>query len=323
MIARNAGLAALAGALTLCLVAPLKAQEAFPEREVRILVNYGAGGSIDRMARIMQRFLPDALGQSVIVENVAGADGKMGLEKFLEGEADCYTVLAAFAPATTVIKHDNPDLFSMDDLAIINTQWIDPAILLARKDTGWENLNDMIEAVRAEPGKYTLGSSGRGSVGPVLAEQLFTALDLDVKTVPYRGGGAARKAFSGGETHMTAAGAEGALAMRDEAVPLAVFWDGEVAGWPDAPSANEQLKDQGITVPTGGAYRFFAVESACEEQHPERFAKLVDAFEQVTQSEQFKAAAAEAGVGADWLGPQESQAQVEEADQAFEQMLSN
>jgi len=291
--------------------------QSYPEREVRLLVNYGAGGSVDRMGRLMQRYLPDALGQSVIVENVAGAGGKVGLQKFMQTDADCYTVLTAFAPATTYVKHTNPDMFSMDDLAVINVQWIDPAILIARKDTGWKNLGDMIKAVRENPGEYALASSGKGSVGPVLARELFKALELDVKMVPYRGGGNSRKAFAGGETQMTAAGSQGALRVKDISVPLAAFWDGDVPGWPDAQSVNEQLKSEGTTIPTGGAYRFFAVKAECKENHPERFETLVSAFETTTKSEAFKEAGKETGVDTDWLGPEKAQETIVEADQRF------
>jgi len=99
--------------------------QSFPEKEVTILVNYGAGGAVDRTARSVQPFLPTALGQNVIVENIGGAGGKTGLKAFLEREADGYTILTAFAPATTYGKFTTPGLFEMDDLAIINVQWTD------------------------------------------------------------------------------------------------------------------------------------------------------------------------------------------------------
>lgn len=297
------------------------AQSGYPEKDIRILVNYGAGGSVDRMARSVQRYLPDALGQGVTVENVGGAGGKIGLQKFMDEEPDGYTVLAAFAPATTVVKHDDPSIFQMDDLAVINVQWVDPAILLARKDTGWTSLQDMIDAAKEAPGTLTLAESGRGSVGTILAKALFDEVGIDVKMVPYRGGGAARKALMGGETQMTAAGAEGATAAADTAIALGLFWPETIESWPDAKPLNDQIEN--LNVPEGGAYRFFAVPAAFKEANPEGFAKLVAAFETViTENKDFAANAAETGVGTMWTGPEKGQAMIEEVDAKFTAILS-
>ena len=152
----------------------------FPEKEIKVIVNYGAGGGVDRTARSLQKFLPAEFGKTVVVENHKGAGGKIGLKKFMAEPRDGYTILTAFAPATTYVKFKDPSVFNTDDLDIINIQWIDPAIIIARKDTGWKNIDDMIKDVRANPGKYTFASSGKGSVGPVLSRVLFKELGLDI-----------------------------------------------------------------------------------------------------------------------------------------------
>ena len=316
---------ALAGALAAAtiLAGPAFAQD-FPEREVTLLVNYGAGGSVDRTARSVQPFLPDALGAPVVVENIGGAGGKTGLRRFMDMDHDGYTVLVAFAPATTYAKFTEPPLFEMDDLAVLNVQWIDPAILLARSDTGWTSLADMVAWARENPGQLTFGSSGQGSVGPILVRAMFDALGLDVKIVPYSGGGDARRAFAAGEVQLTAAGAGGATAMADQAVALGLFDEaGSAPDWPDAPSINAELEamDAGVTVPEGGAYRFFAVHSDVRDDHPERFDALVAALEEVVTSEAFKAAAEESGVGTRWTGPEEGQAMIEDVDARFTEIL--
>jgi tripartite-type tricarboxylate transporter receptor subunit TctC len=298
------------------------AMAAFPEKEVTILVNYGAGGSVDRVARSVQAYLPAALGQGVVVQNIGGANGKIGMKKFMEMPADGYTVLAAFAPATTLLKFQDPKLFDMKDLAIINVQWVDPGILLANKSTGWKNLSDLVTAAKAAPGKVTLAESGAGSVGTILAKDLFKQLDIDVKMVPYRGGGEARKAFLGGETQLTAAGAEGAEGIEDSAVALGMFWPEKISAWPDAKPMNAQLGRTDL--PEGGAYRFFAVKTEFKQKYPERFARLVKAFEQVvTKTPEFKAMADKSGVGTDWTGPEKGQALIEKVDASFTKMLKN
>ena len=108
-----------------------------------------------------------------------------------------------------------------------------------------KNIDDMIKAVKANPGKYTFGSSGKGSVGPVISRVLFKELGLDIKIVPYKGGGKTRKAFIAGEVNMTAAGSGGALKAKDQSVVLGAFMDGEVPGWESAEPINKLLKKYG------------------------------------------------------------------------------
>lgn len=312
----------LAGLATAALPCVASAEE-FPTKELTIIVNYAEGGAVDRTARSIQRFLPDALGQSVVVQNHGGAGGKIGLEKYMAAPRDGYTVLTSFAPATTIVADAAPDVFQTKELAIINMQWSDPAIIVAHKDTGWTGLDEMIEAVRANPGRYSFGSSGVTSVGHLLSAILFDKLNLDVKIVPYKGGGKTRAAFKGGHVDMTAAGAGGALAIKEDAVVLGVFWPSEVEGWPDAKPLNMLLEPHGVSVPEGGAYRFHAVHADVKTNYPERFNTLVNAFEEVTtNNEGFKAFTTETKVGADWLGPDKSTELLQEVDATFRKIIT-
>ncbi|MEM7443251.1 MAG: tripartite tricarboxylate transporter substrate-binding protein [Pseudomonadota bacterium] len=295
--------------------------QTFPDGEIEIIVNYGSGGAVDRTARSVQRFLPDALGQNVVVENIGGAGGRLGIEAYLERPADGYHVLTSFAPATTYVATTNPDLFGLDDLAVINVQWIDPAILVARNDRGWGSLDDAIAAIEAEPGRYTFGSSGATSVGHVLAMNLFDELGLDVRVVPYEGGGATRAAFLAGEVDMTAAGVQGALRVQEEATPIALFWDSPVDVWPEAVPVNSALGDD-ASVEIGGAYRFHAVHASVAEEYPERFEALVEAFRQTTlENDEFIAFADETNVGRDWRGPEASTELLEQVESSFSVMF--
>lgn len=292
--------------------------QSFPEREITMIVNYGAGGSVDRTARSLQRVLPDALGQTVVVENIGGAAGRLGLEAFLAAPRDGYTVLTSFAPATTYVATTAPDLYSIDDLAIINVQWIDPAVLVSHQDTGWETLEDLIAAVRAAPNRYTFGSSGPTSVGHVLAVALFEQLGLEVRIVPYEGGGATRAAFIAGEVDMTAAGIQGATRTQEVGTPVALFWDEPVEIWPEAVPVNAALEGEGITAEIGGAYRFHAVHADVKRDHPDRFEALVEAFRQTTvENEDFIAFADETNVGRDWRGPDASTELLEQVEESF------
>ena len=316
------GLAFAAGVLLTALAGAAASAQEFPEKPVTILVNYGAGGGVDMTARSVQRFLPEALGQPVQVENYPGAGGKIGLIKFMEAPRDGYTILTAFAPATTYVRSQDPSIFENDDLAIINMQWSDEVVLVASKDTGWNNLNDMIEAVRAEPGKFSFASSGPGSAGPIMAKMLFEALDLDVKIVPYAGGGKTRAAIKGGHVHMTAGGNSGMVPVSDSTNILGVFWDKPVPEWPGSMTVNEQIADTGVELPTAAAFRFHAVHREVKENYPERFEALVEAFRKTTlENEAFKEFADGASIRREWNGPEASQAMIDEVDARFFDIL--
>ncbi|AEA81344.1 tripartite tricarboxylate transporter substrate-binding protein [Pelagibacteraceae bacterium] len=297
----------------------------FPEKEIKVIVNYGAGGGVDRTARSLQKFLPKAFGKTVIVENHKGAGGKIGLKKFMAEPRDGYSILTAFAPATTYVKFKDSKVFKTDDLDIINIQWVDPAIIYARKDTGWKNIDDMIKAVKANPGKYSFGSSGKGSVGPVLSRVLFKELGLDVKMVPYKGGGKTRKAFIAGEVHMSAAGSGGALKAKKHAVVLGAFMKGSVPGWDKAQPINKLLKKYGykVKVPYGGAYRFHALHKDVKKNYPKRYKKIISAYKKTTKSNKdFIAFADKTKVGRDWLGPRKSNKLYRKVDKEFTDIMS-
>lgn len=298
--------------------------EDFPEKPVKIIVNYGAGGGVDLTARSVQRFLPDALGQSVVVENHAGAGGKIGILKFMEAPRDGYTILTAFAPATTVVRYQDPSVFENDDLAIINMQWADEVVLVAHKDTGWTSLKDMIEDVKANPGKYSFGSSGKGSAGPIMSGILFDKLGLDVKIVPYKGGGKTRAAFKGGHVDMIAGGNHGMVPVAENANMIGVFWEKPVPEWPGGQTVNSQLEEYGVTVPTAAAYRFHAVHKEVKEKYPERFQALVDAFKTTTlENQAFKDFADGASIRRDWNGPDASDQLISEVDARFYKIIED
>ena len=297
--------------------------ENYPSKEIRIIVPTKPGGSIDRTARSIQKFLPASIGQSVIVENVKGAGGKLGTRKFMNSPKDGYTLVSHFVPGTTIMGAKNPKLIKFSDLAIINLQWSDPVIIIAQKKSGWKSLDDMIKAVKGSPGKYSYGSSGISSAGYVLSARLFKELGLKIKIVPYDGGGKARAAFKGGHVDMTAGGAGGARRVRDSAVVLGAFWNGKVPGWPEAKPLSKLLGKFNASIPEGGAFRFIAVHKGVKEKHPARFKKLVAAMKKAVQSSEFKAFAKKSKVGSEWNGPENSTAILKKIDAGFVDMIGS
>ncbi len=294
------------------------AADPYPSSEIRLVTGTGAGGGVDRMARSVQRFLPDVLGVSVLVENRKGAGGKIALNYVRKQPPEGYYIFAYHQPGVTNIIKKNPGLLKLEDLAYININWTDPTILVARKDLGWNSLEDFIQAAKKEPGKYSFAAPSPNSAGTVMAKMLFQRLGLDVKVVPYDGGGTARASFRGGHTNLTSGGAAGMLVVEDVATPLGVFWKKAIKSWPTAKTINDQLAGRNLKLPLAGSFRLFAVPKEFKDKHPENFNKLVAAFKKlVTEHKEFQAFCDKGDIGRDWLGPEESLQVVKDVHDTF------
>ncbi|MBW1695449.1 MAG: tripartite tricarboxylate transporter substrate binding protein [Deltaproteobacteria bacterium] len=290
----------------------------YPEKEIRIITSTGPGGGVDRMARSVQRFLPDILGVSVLVENRKGAGGKIGFKYVMKQPPDGYTIWAYHQPGFTNMIKKNPGLANLDDLAFININWIDPTLLAAHKDMGWKSLDDFIKDAKKNPGKYSFAAPGASSAGAIMPQMLFNKLGLDIRIVAYGGGGSARASLMGHHTDMTAGGAAGMLAVEKVAVPLGVFSDKRIASWPDAVPINESLAKYNIRMPNAGSYRFFAVHRKFKETYPDRWKILVDGFKKlILEHKGFQEFCDKGAIGRDWFGPEKTLEIVKEVDEAF------
>ena len=181
------GAIALAFALT---CAAGKADEQYPAKPVRIVVSFSAGGPTDTVARIIGAKMGDLLGQQFFIENKVGAGGNIGADMVAKSAPDGYTLLMA-----TVSTHAiNPGLYSkmtydpVRDFAPVAQIGVTPTMLGVHPSLPVNDIKSLVALVKQNPGKYTYGSSGLGSILHLCGEQ-FKALagGLDIVHVPYRG----------------------------------------------------------------------------------------------------------------------------------------
>jgi tripartite-type tricarboxylate transporter receptor subunit TctC len=167
-----------------------RAQDVFPSKPIRIVVSFAAGGPTDTAARVVGAKMSELLGQPVLVENKAGAGGSIGADMVAKSPADGYTVLMA-----TVSTHAiNPGLYKklsydpVKDFAPIGQVGVTPCVLAVHPSVFANDVQSLIALVRANPGKYSYGSSGNGSILHLCSEQFKTlAGGLQITHVPYRG----------------------------------------------------------------------------------------------------------------------------------------
>jgi putative tricarboxylic transport membrane protein len=312
--------------LTVCCAALLMlvpaAQAAYPDKPINLVVGFGVGGSADRMTRSVSSFLSDKLDQAVRVVNKKGAGTMLAANYVLKAPADGYTVFAStFAPyMSNTIIHGGAK-YKIDDFAFINAQWFDFDLIATNKDKPYNSLAELLTAIKEKPGKISAavvqGSAGHLMVNLLLKNNGIPQKNLNLVT--YNSGGKARSAAAGGQVDFIAISAEGCEGIREFLKPLAVVLDEPSKSW-DAPVVNEALKPLGVTVPVlPGSIRGFAVKAEVKEQHPERFQKLVDAFQELLTDKGVKKFLKGNKIGSDFIGPDKTQELMQENYEVFNQ----
>jgi tripartite-type tricarboxylate transporter receptor subunit TctC len=175
------------------------ASAAYPDRPIRIIVPFAPGGTSDIGA------LSQSLGQSVFVENRAGANGNIGITAAAKAEPDGYTLLVA---SSVIVV--NPTLSRQaaydpaTDFAAIADLGSSPNVIVARPDSGIKDVADLIARARANPDEFTFASPGVGSISQLGAELLKLRANIRMTHVPFTGAGPAAQAVVAGTTRLAA-----------------------------------------------------------------------------------------------------------------------
>ena len=182
-----------------------KAEDKYPSKPVRIVVSFSAGGPTDTVARVMGAKMGDLLGQQFVVENKAGAGGNIGADLVAKSPPDGYTLLMA-----TVSTHAiNPGLYKnmpydpVRDFAPIGQIGVTPTLLGVHPSVPATDVKSLVALIKENPGRFTYGSSGLGSILHLCGEQ-FKALagGINVVHVPYRGSAPMMSDLVGGQISM-------------------------------------------------------------------------------------------------------------------------
>ncbi len=178
-------------AALLLLAAPAFAQT-WPTRQVRIVVPFPAGGSADILCRLVAEKFSAAWGQTVIIDNRAGAGGNVGAEVVWRAEPDGYTLLCS-PPGPLSINHNLYKTLPYDwrKFVPIGVLALVPNVITARADLPANSLQEFIAWAKANPGKATYASQGNGSTSHLSASNLATLAGIELVHVPYKGEGPA------------------------------------------------------------------------------------------------------------------------------------
>jgi len=178
------------------------AQAPFPERPVRLLVGFGAGGGTDVASRLIARFLTEAWGKSVIVENKPGADGNIATVEIARAKPDGYNLLVtttsiAITPAQQKQSYD--PYTSFEPITLISSS---PSLIVVHPSLPVTSIKQLIALAKAKPGAITFGSAGAGTVPYLATEMFLQETGTRMVHVPYKGGGPAVIGILSGETQL-------------------------------------------------------------------------------------------------------------------------
>jgi tripartite-type tricarboxylate transporter receptor subunit TctC len=233
------GLAAGGAAL---LAAPRIVYAAFPERTIHLMVGFGAGGTVDTIARIVAQAIGPILGQSVIVENRPGGSGSVAANSVVQAPADGHTLLFgvfshAVAPALMNLNFDTiKDLTAVSQVASV------PLFLFASEKSPYHSVADVVAAAKAKPGTVTYASSGVGSSAHLGAELFARKVGINLVHVPYRGGAQTVQSLLSGDVELmwdTPAPTTHSFVADGKLRALAVMSNKRLSSFPDVPAIGE------------------------------------------------------------------------------------
>jgi tripartite-type tricarboxylate transporter receptor subunit TctC len=233
---------ALAAAATLMPAAPARA--AFPERPISIIVPYPVGGATDTLARSIGQRISEILHQSVVVENRTGGSGLIGMSVVSHAPADGYTILFGCTTDSAIFKaasNTPPSVNLRDDFAAVAGVALAPHILVVPSKSPPQNVSQLLDMLKREPGKHNFASIGIGTLSHLEGELLMITTGVQITHVPYRGGSQALMDLISGNSSLMFLSAPAAVPhMKSGAVRvLAVAGDHRLPMLPDVPTITE------------------------------------------------------------------------------------
>ena len=226
-------------ALLPCLSQTVYSAAPFPNKPIKIIVTASPGGTTDISARALSDILGKELGQSVIIENKAGGAGIIGIQALLAAPPDGYTMAMGNIGPNAINYSLYKNLpYKMEDMEPITIVIANPNVLVVNSDFPAKTVGELVAMAKANPGKYSFASSGRGQSIHMSGELLRLQAGIDVIHVPYKGAGPALADLLGGQVTMMVDNLPSSMSYikAGKLRALAVTSKNRVAELPDVPT---------------------------------------------------------------------------------------
>lgn len=264
--------------------------DAYPAHEIRLIVPWAPGGSTDIVGRKLQRLVADE-GYNLVVENLPGASGALGMAKAARAPADGYTLVLGTTSILPLHTQGISDL-RPDQFSYIASVSIDPMLLLVPQD-GPKTLEAFLDNMKHNPGKVSIGTSGSNNISHLFTIMVSRAAGVPYIHVPYTGGSRVITDLMGHQTSASVLKPSESKAQTDSGMarPLAVFADERLPFMPNVPT----FKEKGYNVfPYGQTTQATYLIAPAGLPEPIR-RKLVAVFQKAIQSADYQAFARDNG----------------------------
>lgn len=269
----------------------------FPTKEIKLIVPWNVGGSNDISARLISKILADD-GITVVVDNVPGATGTIGMTKVANAEPDGYTIGMGTSSTMAMIAQNLTPLKN-EQFAPIARVTTDQLLLLVPKDSPAKDLDKFEAMVKKNPGKISIGTPGSNNLNHIFAVMTGNVVNSSIITVPYTGGSKVIVDLAGKQIDAAVLKPSESKAQIDSnmVVPLGVFANERIKSMPNIPT----FKEKGYNVFPYGPLVQMAYLVAPAKTPPEIQEKLITIFNKAIQDPRFKAASEDGGARVDSL----------------------
>jgi len=292
----------------------------YPERPIRLIVPYAVGGATDVIGRVMARYLGEAVGQSIVVENRPGAGGSTGAQYASKQPADGYTLVMMVESSHAV----NPNVYAKppydpvkDFTPITNIAKV-PGVMVVNAAAPFKTAQEVIEAARANPARLNYGSSGNGGLSHLSGALFGSTTKTQLTHVPYKGLGPALNDLMAGQIDVVFDNmpSSGALIAGKQLRALAVSSPQRLAQLPQVPTYAEvglkpmnDMSWYGLGAPAG--------------LEPAVLKKLAAAAKTALENPALVKTIEQQGALVDYQTPQQFRATVEKSNQAWARLIKD
>lgn len=294
----------------------------YPEESITVVIPSDPGGSADTIFRQLKPFWEKELGQTLVPDYKPGGGTSIGLNAALNAPGDGYTIGQVSAPYLQFLISGGILEKELADFAFIGEQAYRPAMLLVRKDSEWQTLDDLIQAAKEQPGKINVGLGVLNSDNGFSTVLVEETAGVDFNIVPFDSGSAADTALLGGDVDVVSTNVFSAGEIADETRVIAVHaaenqW-GDITN--DAATFGSSLP--ALEVQEVGDSTGYFTSASFASEYPERLEVLRSSFERAVSSPEFEESlGAESATLTQTVGD-EFKADMEEAAAALEKYAS-
>ena len=287
-------------ALALVVTTASAAAQDFPQRPINLIAPFNAGGGTDLLLRGLAPHFAEAIGGDAFVSNMAGGSGTVAASALQGQRPDGYQMAYMSVTVSTIQPQIKDVPYGLDSWTPICSIAASPTMLFVSADSPYQSMEDVVAAVKAEPGKLVYGSSGPGAITHLTMVSAFAGLGIidDMKHLPFQGSGPAIKELTAGNIQFF--GDTELLMKRGDFRPLRVFNNARLENFPDVPTATEV----GIEAPLNELYLWGGLFAPAGLE-PEVTATLESACETAVASDGFQEFAANSGTVINYRGAEE------------------